>query len=163
MAKVNGACGGSEPAWSPLGGKIVYARGVGPGPQCYAYDIVLLNLSTKIQKVIAPSTGTSAYSKPSYPDFAADGRHVVFQGFNEGDVGSDNAFRINLDGTGPVQITHYIGIEGEDQFKQPAAAPSGNDVTGVLSRPGPRGFHLRNTQFFTADPTLSYPDWQPIP
>lgn len=163
LTKVAGVCGARQPAWSPLGGKIVYARGVGPGPYCASYDIVLLTLSTSTHKVIAPAMGTSLYTNPSYPDFAPDGRHVIFEGYNEDYTCSDNAFRSNLDGTGVVQITYYVGCEGEDQFSQPAAAPSGNDVTGVLSYPDPDTFHLRNTGFFTSDPSLSNPDWQPLP
>lgn len=162
LAKVAGSCGASRPSWSPLGGKVVYARGVGPGPSCSSYDIVLLNLSSKTQKVIAPSTGTATYSKPSYPDFGPDGLHVVFQGFSDSYPCSDNAFRMRLDGTGVEQMTFYLGCEGGAEFRLPAAAPSGTDVTGIYSYPAPT-FGVRRTSFTTSDSSLTSPDWQPLP
>lgn len=160
-----GTCA-SEPAWSSTGRYVVYQRAAG---SCYGdQSIVLYDTTTKKGKVIA--TGDESAQGVGYvrgnPDFMPDGTHVVFQAAND-DIGycSDNAVVTDLAGKHPNFLTGYYGCEGEAQFTQPAAAPDGTTVTGIVSEPSGEDdavFGVVGTYFWTGDASLGSPDWQPL-
>ncbi len=104
-------------SWTP-DSKILYASNVGT-----SRDIWIMNGDGTNPKQLTTNAGVNLQ-----PEASSDGRYVVFSS-NRADVGAFNLWRIEIDGSNPVQLTHGSG-EG-----QPVCSPDGRWV--VYSQGGP--------------------------
>jgi serine/threonine protein kinase/Tol biopolymer transport system component len=104
-------------AWT-ADGRILYASSIGT-----SRDIWIINGDGTEPKQLTANAGVNLQPQPS-----ADGRYVVFSS-NRANKGAFNLWRMDIDGSNPVQLTHGRG-EG-----QPVCSPDGLWV--VYSEGGP--------------------------
>lgn len=173
-------CGDDRPSWSPRGGQIVYHQRT--GPNCDHNRILTVNVVTGAERVVTEDGAVNAADVVQDPDFAADGRHIVFMAFcltgdsNTCGFASLNPVMSDLDGRNRTYLDFSTGTEGDYRSREVAAAPDGARAVVVAhSWPGedPQETFLfipGTTQFRTvlarlADGvgTITQPDWQPLP
>ena len=104
-------------SWTP-DGRILYASSIGT-----SRDIWIMNGDGRNAKQLTANAGVNLQPQPS-----ADGRYVVFSS-NRANQGAFNLWRMNIDGSNPVQLTNGRGEV------QPVCSPDGRWV--VYSQGGP--------------------------
>ena len=147
-------CGDSRPTWSPRGDLILY--------QCGG-SIRTVNTTTRAERLITEDGQVDPQDQVADPDFAADGRHILFlawcsaPGVCDGLFNSMNVMSTGLTGGLRTPLTDTCGCEGDPQYTAFAAAPDGSQLVFlVFSRDSPSTMQPGGV-VGAVDP-----DWQPV-
>jgi hypothetical protein len=148
-----GAC--CDPRWSTDGKKIAAWDSTCDDPDC-------LNVTNYIYIVNIDGTGTALeIQNAGALDWSPDGTKIVFQGFTNGNVGSD-ILVANPDGSAAVNLTNTPTSFDYD----PVWSPDGTKIAYSGSLGGPRGIVVMNADGTNKTLILSgYGPgaWQPLP
>ncbi|MBS1709870.1 MAG: PD40 domain-containing protein [Armatimonadetes bacterium] len=102
-----------EPALSPDGTKVVYAS-----LQSGTYDLYLKSASDPTAAAVQLTSGAES---DEFPTWSPDGTMIAFTRRSVGSPGIEHIYRINVDGTGLVQLTAGEGYD-------PKFSPDGTQI-----------------------------------
>ena len=172
-------CGNDRPTWSPLGTTILYHQRTGAA--CDLDRILLVTISTRAKRLVTQDGAVNPRDQVANPDFAADGRHLVFMAYCESSDpyscggNSLNPVVSDLQGLNRRFLVVAAGAEGDDSLFEVAAAPDGQNAVVVGHTwggyyPEYQGSVMRlvpsySLVLFMDDSVgrIRQPDWQPLP
>ena len=146
--------GDTEPAWSPGGTYIVFARDVTSDTTDDGDEIYIMNANGTGVKRLTNSAGAD-FS----PSFSPDGARIVFSSTRHGNL---ELYSMNIDGTGVTRLTNTAASED-----YPSWSPDNKKIAFASDRHGNVEIYTMNangsgvTRLTTNDDSDQVPDWSP--